>query len=171
MTKGEQTRQRIVKSTVDLIIENKLGNRAVAAIIERADVSRTTFYRHFDSLDDVIQEAAVSMIPVEVQDIDSPEDFVDGLIQMVSDNMKFFAHLEEHHDKFDYVFKQIFLQYTFTIRNAMDGGNPIHAELTFRAIVGIMEGWMSNLSTISAKEVKEFINHLVVITENGNFDC
>lgn len=63
------------------------------------------------------------------------------------------------------------LHYTFTIRNAMDGGNPIHAELDFRAIVGIMEGWMSNLSTIYAKEVKEFINHLVVITENGNFDC
>lgn len=37
------------------------------------------------------------------------------------------------------------LHYTFTIRNAMDGGNPIHAELDFRAIVGIMEGWMSNL--------------------------
>jgi AcrR family transcriptional regulator len=54
MTRGELTRERIVEASADLFYAH--GLRAVSAdkIIERAGITKVTFYRHFPTKDDLI---------------------------------------------------------------------------------------------------------------------
>jgi AcrR family transcriptional regulator len=54
MTRGELTRERIVEAAADLFYAH--GLRAVSAdkIIERAGITKVTFYRHFPTKDDLI---------------------------------------------------------------------------------------------------------------------
>src|SRR5581483_11837764 len=50
----EETRRRIVEATMQLHIEKGVLNTTVADIARRADVAVGTVYRHFPSIDDLV---------------------------------------------------------------------------------------------------------------------
>jgi AcrR family transcriptional regulator len=66
--RAQRTRQAILEATTTLIVEIGLGRLAMDAVAVRADVSRSTLYRHFGELDQLIlaaiEHCAPSMTPV-----------------------------------------------------------------------------------------------------------
>jgi AcrR family transcriptional regulator len=57
--KRAQLSQRMIYQALVEIIERKnFGNISVTEVVEKADVARSTFYRNFDNLHDVLQMAA-----------------------------------------------------------------------------------------------------------------
>ena len=57
--RAEDTRQTILDSAVALYLSRGTENTTVSAIIGRAHVGRTTFYRHFKDADDVLNQALI----------------------------------------------------------------------------------------------------------------
>ena len=54
----EQSRQRIVEATSELVRERSFAALTVDEVMARAGIGRTLFYRHFDSLGDLVMRAA-----------------------------------------------------------------------------------------------------------------
>ncbi len=54
----EKSRRRIVEAATELVRENSYGQLSVGEVMERADLGRTIFYRHFDDLGDLLVKAA-----------------------------------------------------------------------------------------------------------------
>jgi AcrR family transcriptional regulator len=54
----EQSRQRIVDATTELVRERSFGELNVREIMSRAGLERTIFYRHFDDLGDLLMRVA-----------------------------------------------------------------------------------------------------------------
>ena len=50
----EQSRQRIVEATTDLVRERSYADLSVREVMARAGLERTIFYRHFDDLGDLL---------------------------------------------------------------------------------------------------------------------
>ncbi|WP_010621852.1 TetR/AcrR family transcriptional regulator [Paucilactobacillus suebicus] len=49
-----ETRKTIVEALLQLLEKNKLSELTIEQVTRRAGYARRTFYRHFDSLDDVL---------------------------------------------------------------------------------------------------------------------
>jgi AcrR family transcriptional regulator len=54
----EKSRRRIVEAATELVRERSYGQLSVGEVMERADLGRTLFYRHFDDLGDLLVKAA-----------------------------------------------------------------------------------------------------------------
>lgn len=54
----EQSRQRIIDATAELVRERSFGELNVREIMSRAGLERTIFYRHFDDLGDLLMRVA-----------------------------------------------------------------------------------------------------------------
>ena len=66
--KKEQTHRAIMHSAKVLFEQNGINNVTIDRIAEEADVSRSTFFTHFESLDALLGEIAAE----EISDILSP---------------------------------------------------------------------------------------------------
>ena len=53
----EQSRALIIAATMELVHELSYPELSVGAIMERAGLERTIFYRHFDDLGDLLMQA------------------------------------------------------------------------------------------------------------------
>jgi AcrR family transcriptional regulator len=53
----EQSRARIMAATIELVPQLSYPELSVGAIMERAGLERTIFYRHFDDLGDLLMQA------------------------------------------------------------------------------------------------------------------
>ncbi len=58
LRKRDATHRSLMHSAKILFEENGLGNVTIDKIAEKADVSRSTFFSHFDSLDDLLSQIA-----------------------------------------------------------------------------------------------------------------
>lgn len=52
-----QTRQQLIRATLDLVLEKGYGSVSVQDITDRADLGRGTFYIHFKDKDEVLWTA------------------------------------------------------------------------------------------------------------------
>jgi len=60
----DRTRQAITGAFISLLFERPYGQITVAALIERANVGRSTFYEHFTGKDDVFRQSVASPLSV-----------------------------------------------------------------------------------------------------------
>ena len=51
------SRHAILRAFRDVVLENRLREIRVVELVRRAGVARSTFYEHFDSLEDVLRES------------------------------------------------------------------------------------------------------------------
>lgn len=58
----ERTRMSIRNAVMQLIIEKDFGQITVKELAERADINRKTFYMHYTSVQDVIEEVQNEII-------------------------------------------------------------------------------------------------------------
>lgn len=65
--KARETKQRIVRSTRQLIMEEGLENISINKIIKTARSSKGSFYYHFDGLESVLKETFLSVLNESLQ--------------------------------------------------------------------------------------------------------
>ncbi len=53
-TKSEEARTKMIKAALELSMELGVDKVTVASIVERSGVAKTTFYRHFDSVSELV---------------------------------------------------------------------------------------------------------------------
>lgn len=85
----EQSRARIVAAATELIRERGYAALSVGEVMERAEIGRTLFYRHFDDLGDLLLKASAEAIEAlyateadisRERDPSSPDDLVTAAI-------------------------------------------------------------------------------------------
>ena len=159
MTKGEQTRQKIIEATVALMLSDTRAS--VSHIIKQTHVSRTTFYRHFPSLGDAILAATLTRFPTSYQSITDPAELLELVINTLDQDLAFFVHFSVYKEEFDFLFKQLFFKVANNVQITLLDRTPVNDELVYRAISGIVAGWMTNTTTIKAADVKGFIQQIL----------
>ena len=78
----EKTRTAIVAAFLELLFDRPYGQVTIAAIVERANVGRSTFYEHFTGKDDLLRRGLsgpLSVIASTVRRGTRPADLVDTL--------------------------------------------------------------------------------------------
>ena len=86
-----KTRQKIREAFAELLKEkNELSNMSVTELVKLADITRSTFYTHYDSIYDVakdLQDETLELISIYDKDIRSIKD-LDKYIDRVINNLK-----------------------------------------------------------------------------------
>ncbi len=88
-----KTRQKIREAFAELLKEkNELSNMTVTELVKLADITRSTFYTHYDSIYDVakdLQDETLELISIYDKDIRSINDldkYIDRVIKNLKDN-------------------------------------------------------------------------------------
>ena len=88
-----RTRVSLQEALLELARENELGDIAVADIVERAGVNRSTFYQHYDGKDTLLADAldaAVERAGAELPDLSAPMEGPPAAL------ISYLRHLDEH---------------------------------------------------------------------------
>ncbi|HEU0257037.1 MAG TPA: TetR/AcrR family transcriptional regulator [Microbacteriaceae bacterium] len=85
--KRQETRGRLERAAVDIVLEEGLDHLTIDAISERADVSPRTFFNYFDSKEDAILGVRITddterIIARAAEEI-HPESLLDGVLQLL----------------------------------------------------------------------------------------
>ncbi|MGW0704470.1 TetR/AcrR family transcriptional regulator [Streptomyces sp. NPDC002643] len=98
-----RTRAALQSAVIGLVEERDVSQISVADVVDRADVNRSTFYAHYQDVNELVEAACTSMIddmiglltaldPARVNPSDRPEDPVDPDPVLTA----FFTHFAEH---------------------------------------------------------------------------
>ncbi|WP_228044468.1 TetR/AcrR family transcriptional regulator [Streptomyces ferrugineus] len=98
-----RTRAALQSAVIDLVEERDVSQISVADVVDRADVNRSTFYAHYQDVNELVEDACTSMIddmigfvvaldPARANPSGPPEDPVDPDPVLTA----FFEHLAEH---------------------------------------------------------------------------
>ncbi|MCB1284193.1 MAG: TetR/AcrR family transcriptional regulator [Microthrixaceae bacterium] len=79
----QRSRARIIEASIDLIVEDGAHALTVDAIAERSGVAKSTLYRHWRSIDDLVLDVFRAAVPPAVK-ADPSASFDDALHQMVA---------------------------------------------------------------------------------------
>lgn len=98
-----RTRAALQNALIDLVEERDVSQISVADVVSRADVNRSTFYAHYQDVNELVEAACTAMIddmiglvialdPARTDPSDPPTDPADPDPVLTA----FFAHLAEH---------------------------------------------------------------------------
>ncbi|OBG18770.1 TetR family transcriptional regulator [Mycobacterium sp. 852002-51057_SCH5723018] len=91
-----RTRATLQSALMDLVQKQDLPRITVADVTERADVSRSTFYDHYQDVHELAEAACTAMIDALMASLPNPDDVLrdaDGGTEVLRN---FFAHFAEH---------------------------------------------------------------------------
>lgn len=86
----EDTRRAILDTAVALYLSQGAENTTVSAIIERAGLGRTTFYRYFKDADDVLNQAVIRDFETLMADFETQRYEHVGLEEQIIDDIVWF---------------------------------------------------------------------------------
>lgn len=83
-----RTRATVIAATLDLLAEHGYAGASIDAIARRSGVARTTIYRHWSSLADLVQDAATSTVGLApVEDTGDPRTDLAAHLHMLVDKL------------------------------------------------------------------------------------
>ena len=86
----EDTRRAILDTAVALYLSRGAENTTVSAIIDRASLGRTTFYRYFKDADDVLNQAVIRDFDALMADFETQRYEHVGLEEQIIDDIVWF---------------------------------------------------------------------------------
>lgn len=141
--KKEQTHRAIMHSAKVLFEQNGINNVTIDRIAEEADISRSTFFTHFDSLDALLGEIAAE----EISDILSP--LADGSSPTIE---TVFSRLNSDTYPYPYLMGELFM------RSIINQGKSPAANVDTLLQQEIERGGYSKMrGEFSAKDISAFI--------------
>lgn len=85
--RAQYTRNAVKDALLSLLEKNHFDSISVAAVCREADVGRSTFYSHYDTLMDVIDELADDAIQATVRPEGNPFDSIHDLAALLQKNI------------------------------------------------------------------------------------
>ncbi len=148
-----KTKRRIREVFHELMLENDLSSITISAIARRAEIDRKTFYAHYSSVGDLIDEI-VSDLEEDVQSLLAEMDqfsvsrFFNGLNAITLKNQVFFRHVcrSPSYNFFLLRFKGLLKKALLSIFPADSDINPdvgdICAEYASAGIISVYNNWL-----------------------------
>ena len=100
----EDTRRTILDAAVALYLSRGPENTTVSAIIHRARIGRTTFYRYFKDADDILNQAVLRDINALMTDFETQRIEHGGLEEQIVEDIVWFIHQFRHRPALKQVF-------------------------------------------------------------------
>ena len=88
--RAEDTRRAILDTAVELYLSQGADNTTVSAVIERAGLGRTTFYRYFRDADDVLNQAVTRDFDALLADFETQRYEHESLEEQLVDDIVWF---------------------------------------------------------------------------------
>ncbi len=162
--KNTYVKQQITKALISLMGKKKITDISISEICDKAQVGRASFYRNYDSKEEIIQYHTDKLI----------NDWAENIEKDPSANIyNFFQSLFQHFQKYQSFYKTLYKQNMSSIiltairnRLNMNKGISLNAlysrAFTAYGIFGWIDVWFSN----GMKETPEELNKIIV--ENLN---
>ena len=165
----KKTKRAIQKAFIALLREKPIEKITVKEIAERAEINKTTFYSHYETLDALtaeIERQTVQLVCDNMRGaqklLDAPEAFVQEM----------FASLQQATDYLGVVPASAMNRFTQHLRDAIPerikGANmePSHYENVGAILIFVMNG-LSGLLNTDAKLAQKHINVIAAVVANG----
>ena len=100
-----------IKSTFAKLLSEKesINNISVMEIVERAGIARSSFYTHYDSINDVIKEIQQDTLEVLIKNtegiktLEEVDQYLDEIMKYIKDNEEFYSSLLKSNEPLYYV--------------------------------------------------------------------
>jgi AcrR family transcriptional regulator len=162
--KNTYVKKQITKALISLMGKKKLNDISISEICDKAQVGRASFYRNYDSKEEVIQHHTDKLINDWADDIDK-----DPSANIYNFFQSLFQHFQKNQAFYKTLYKQNISSMILTaIRNRLNMDKDIGpSSLYSRAFIayGIF-GWIDVWFSNGMKETPEELNRLIV--ENIN---
>ena len=165
----KKTKRAIQKAFVALLREKPIEKITVKEIAERAEINKTTFYSHYETLDALTAEMERQTVQLVCDNmggaqqlLDTPEAFV----------REMFANLQQATDYLGVVPVSAMNRFTQHLRDAIlekiEGENiePSQYENIGAILIFVMNG-LSGLLNTDAKLAQKHINVIAAVVANG----
>ena len=103
----ENTRNAILDAAVRLYQSKGIDKTSISAIIERSEVGRTTFYRHFSDRDEVLSHALKRDFKALMADFESVTRQYDSIEEQIEEDMIWFLNQFAHRPALSLLFSDI----------------------------------------------------------------
>ena len=158
--KNTYVKKQITKALIDLMKKKKIADISISEICDKAEVGRASFYRNFDSKEEVVERHIDILIGEWAQGVDNDPS---------ANIYNFFQSLFQHFQKNSGFYKSLYRQnLSFLILNSIRKRLGINSDIDASAlyarafnaygIFGWIDVWFSN----GMKETPEELNSIIV---------
>lgn len=168
----ELTRKKLINSFWNLYKEKDISKIRIKNICDNAKYDRTTFYRYFDDIADILNDLEDEII----------SEIADGIIENINDkknNKTRFDNFEEFNDKYgEYITvfyknnnrsfynkikklikNDVYIYFNFSIDS--DDIKEFVFEFVFSSLINSYVYWYNHKTTMSLKSFVEFANNVI----------
>lgn len=165
----KKTKRAIQKAFVALLREKPIEKITVKEIAERAEINKTTFYSHYETLDALTAEMERQIHPARLRQYGrrtAAAGYAGGFVQ------EMFANLQQATDYLGVVPASAMNRFTQHLRDAVleqiksDNIEPSQYENVGAILIFVMNG-LSGLLNTDAKLAQKHINVIAAVVANG----
>lgn len=162
LERNTYVKEQIMQATIELLYENEMKQISIADITNKAQVSRVSFYRNFETKEDIIKTYIGKMVldwnmnTPEVKDKKDDDEMLASLFGMLKEHNAFFLLLS----------KRGLLDLLRNVLKELYGPKPefpnlgaYFAAFLFYGIYGWIEEWIARGMQESATEMAELLKH------------
>lgn len=173
---GIKSRTRIKEALVSLMNEMAFGDITIQALSMEGDISRRTFYRHYTSKEEVLNDIIDELFNNYADSISDH-----GMVKLPDVTEMFFKYWYEHREFLDlidrnnmiYLFLESLNEYIPVIYNRLKGQVELCDEDALEYILSFSIGghfntfmlWIRNGTTISPETIKAYIKQGIVFNQ------
>ncbi len=159
-----KTEQALIKALIDLVTETGYESTTIRDITHRADISYSTFFRHYEDKDALLLATLKSLIE-ELQNIvqkDSGPDMA-ALFTHVKKNPERYKVLISGNNILELAEKLVITEFINDNKNRWLSSIPIElvAHHVTNSIIGLVRWWVQNDLKISAQNMADIYDQLV----------
>ena len=173
----KKTRRAIQKAFIALLREKPIEKITVKEIAERAEINKTTFYSHYETLDALIAEMERQTVQLVCDNMGGAQQLLDAPEAFVQE---MFASLQQATDYLGVVPVSAMNLFTQHLRDAileqikLANMEPSQYENVGAILIFVMNG-LSGLLNTDAKLAQKHINVIAAVVANGvrsiQFSC
>lgn len=179
MSKADETRQAIKVALAQLLGEHDLTSITTGDLAKQAGISRSTLYRYYDSINDLVKEMEGDFIerardlnrytigsPITRDNIDESIESYAGLFRYYRENADFYLGITGPHGDPQFLYKLHKLMREFYGGKLVyDGINGPHMDMDMVFIFGghdaLVEHWLRNRPDISPEDFSSHLQRLM----------
>lgn len=176
----EKTEDRLEETLILLLKEKRIEEISITEICRISGINRNTFYSHFDSVNELLQqiegdffEKVISQIKISKDSILNVTDMITELMKVVEDNREIASILFSDNGDKNFLQRTLLFALPLATENWMKELNisEIEAKSLYLYVIGgvanILQDWILNGFKLTKEEVSELLNKLIIASQSA----
>lgn len=176
----EKTEDRLEETLILLLKEKRIEDISITEICRISGINRNTFYSHFDSVNELLQqiegdffEKVISQIKISKDSILNVTDMIIELMKVVEDNREIASILFSDNGDKNFLQRTLLFALPLATENWMKELNisEIEAKSLYLYVIGgvanILQDWILNGFKLTKEEVSELLNKLIIASQSA----